>query len=173
VINQHIGTSELALMADHLAIRGRIGLAVLAAEFALDHLRPLPSFPVAQEAFDLAKRSFDGEFVDPDRFEDAVHDERHHGIAICAIHAKSKREISAWLTIQSALLYIASHVYRAVGQLPGPQVSEVDEHILDHLDKDLRAISPAGLKVLAKAAGILERNEGLSFAQLKAAIRKI
>jgi len=52
--------------------------------------------------------------------------------------------MSAWLALESALLYIAFHAYRALGQVPTPLVSEVDERALDVLYKDLRAISPAG-----------------------------
>src|SRR2546430_16095785 len=106
MIKQLKGTSELALMAEHLPVRGRIGLAVMAAELALPQLKPLPNFPVAQKAFELARRSFDGEPVDPDSFEDAIHSEDDEGVSICAMHAKVQPEISAWLALQGALLYI-------------------------------------------------------------------
>ena len=145
MIKQLRGTSELALMVEHLPVRGRIGLVVMAAELALPRLKPLPNFPVAKEAFELARRSFDGEPVDPDSFEDAIYSEHGEGVGVCAIHAKSQPEISAWLVLESALLYIAFHTYRALGQVPTPLVSEVDEPVLDELDKDLRVISPGEL----------------------------
>jgi hypothetical protein len=172
VSDQIKGRSELALMAEHLPVRGRIGLAVMAADLALHHLEPLRSFPLAQKAFELARCSFDGGPVDPDRFEEAIHNERDEGIAICAQHAKSEPEISAWLALGSALLYVAFHAYRALGQFPTPLVYDVEEDELDALDGYLKAISPGSFGTLGKAVRILERNEGLSFAQLKAAISK-
>ena len=65
MIKEYEGTSELALMAEHLPVRGRDGLALIVAELALDHLKPLVTFPIAQKAFELARRSFDGEAIWP------------------------------------------------------------------------------------------------------------
>jgi hypothetical protein len=129
-------------------------------------------FPVAQHAFDLAKRWFDGERLDPDQFEDAIHDDRDTGVDICAQHAKSEPEISAWLALESALLYVAFHAYRSVGQQPTPLVSEVEEDELDTLEKCLRAISPASIDTVLRAATFLAQDGRLSFAHLKTAIGK-
>jgi hypothetical protein len=69
---QFKGTSRLAQLADELPVRSRIGLALLAADLALNQLRSSHDFPTAQAAFELTRRWYDGDRFPPDLFEDAL-----------------------------------------------------------------------------------------------------
>jgi hypothetical protein len=46
---------------------------------------------------------------------------------------KTQEETSAWVALDSAVANVAFQAYREVGQFP--ELSEVDETILDELDK--------------------------------------
>jgi hypothetical protein len=162
------GAPHLAWLARQLPARARIGLAVVAAHLALDRLRDHPNYTIALNAFDLARRWFDGERFDPDRFEDAIHDEHHEGLDTCAYHARSTDERSAWSILGNAVAYTAHHAYQGTGTDPSPAVSEVDESIVDEIDALLRALSPDATKRMTEAAKYLETEPAASFAQLSA-----
>jgi len=164
------GESPLARLADPLPARARIGLAVVAADLALAHLRDSPDLSVAHTVFELARRWFDGARFDADRFADALDPESGRATEICAVEAKTQEERSAWLALDSAVAYVAFHAYRELGQIPAPGFSEVDETILDELDKAMRAISPGFMKTMKKAAEYLAGEPGASFPQLKPAM---
>jgi hypothetical protein len=167
---QFKGSSPLALLADSLPVRARIGLALVAADMALDRLKSSHDLPFARRTFELARGWYDGKRFDLYQFEDAIAHEYDRDLTICAIEAKSKEEKSAWLALECAVLYIAFHAYQAAGEHPSPMVSEVDETVLDDLDKWLRKILPTFMSTETKAAGHLEQQPGASFAQLKSMI---
>jgi hypothetical protein len=164
------GTSQFALLADSLPVRARIGLTLVAADVALDRLKSSPHFPIARAAFDLARRWYDGQRFDPELFEDAVAPESGRGVALCAVEAKSEDEEAAWGAVDCAALYTACHAFRALGKLPSPLVSEVDEDVLDELDKSLHLVSPDLIITVLKAAEYLKRDPDVSFSQLKSSI---
>jgi hypothetical protein len=167
------GTSPFALLADRLPVRARIGLTLVASDLALRELKSSPNFPIARTAFERARRWFDGDRFNPDLLADAVSSERDKGTTLCELEAKSEPEISAWGVLGSALAYTAFHAYRATGDCPDPMVSEVDENVLDEIDKSMRIIAPDFIITMKKAAGILERIPELSFAQLMAEVSKV
>lgn len=161
------GESPLARLADPLPVRTRISIALIAADLALAQLRDSPDLSVARTAFELARRWFDGARFDPDQFADALDPEFDRGTADCALEAKTQEEASAWVALDDAVAYVAFHAYRELGRLPAPEFSEVDETILDELDKALRSISPEFMETMKEAAEYLEGEPGASFAQLK------
>ena len=161
------GARPLARLADHLPVRARVGLAVLAAELAVNHLRPSPNYPVASTAFDLARRWFDGERFDSDLLEDSIAAPSGDGALACEIQAKSKAEKSAWLALVSSVLYTAFHAVRERGEPPSEVIAEVNETVLDEIDEFLRPISPAFMKTMERAAKYLEQEPEASFAELK------
>jgi hypothetical protein len=163
------GTSQLARLADDMPVRSRIGLALVAADLALSRLRPSHDFPIAQAAFDLPRRWYDGDRFSPDRFEDAICHDSARGLLLCALATQSEQEIAAWSVLASTLFYTAFHAYQATGEFPSPGVSEVEEDELDEVDKQLRLISPALINVVIKAAGVIRQHPDISFARLSRA----
>src|SRR5262245_60486105 len=103
------GTSPLAIIADTLPVRGRIGIVVMMGALALERLESAPDFPVAQAAFDLCRRWFDGERFDSDRFDEAYYDEFGYGLAQAANNARSKSELATWAVLASAMKYVELH----------------------------------------------------------------
>jgi immunity protein Imm6 of predicted polymorphic toxin system len=167
------GTSPLALRAKSLPVRARVGLTLVAAESALDHLKSSHNLPIARAAFEIVRRWYDGERFDPDHFADAIHGECNEGIDICAQEAQSEPDIFSWLVLESALLYTAFHAYRAAGEYPSPRFFDVDEHLLDELDRELRAISPGLVDKVARAAEYLKQHPDASFARLKSKLSQV
>jgi hypothetical protein len=164
------GKSQFALLADSLPVRARIGLTLVAADLALDRLRSSRHHPIARAAFELARRWYDGQRFDPDLFEDAIAPESGRGVALCAVEAESEDEEAAWGTVDCAALYTAFHAFRALGKSPSPLVSEIDEDVLDELDKSLHLVSPDLIVRVLKAAEYLRHDPGASFSQLKSSI---
>jgi hypothetical protein len=167
---QFKGTSQLALVAEDLPVRSRIGLTLVAADLALNRLRSSHNFPIAQAAFELPRQWYDGDRFPPDLFEDALWNEHDRGLCLCEIAAKSEREKAAWCVVGSAILYTAFHAYQAIGGFPSAVVSEVEENELDELDRELRLISPALINVVIKAADVIRQHPDISFAQLKSSL---
>jgi Immunity protein Imm6 len=167
---QFKGTSRLAQLADELPVRSRIGLALVAADLALNQLRSSHDFPTAQAAFELIRRWYDGDRFPPDRFENAICDEYDRGLALCVLGAPLERDQAAWSVLASALLYTAFHAYQAVGEFPSAVVLEVEEDELDELDKQLREISPTLISVVTKAADVIRQHPDISFARLKSSV---
>jgi hypothetical protein len=164
------GTSQLARLADDLPVRSRIGLALVAADLVLSRLRSSDNFPFAEAAFELLRRWYDGDRFPPDRFEDAICDERDKGLVSALWAAQSESEEAAWRVVGSAVLYTAFHAYQDVGEVPSPGVSEVDETELDELDKQLRLISPALINALINAADVLRQQPDMSFPRLESSL---
>lgn len=167
------GFSPLVSLADGLPIRARIGLAVIAAGLATHQLRSSPDFPIAYAAFDLTRRSFDGERFDPYLLEDSLASESGDGAVHCEVEAKSKEENAAWLALISSVLYIAHHACRELSEFPSEMICEVDETELDEIDKFLRPISPASMKAMQKSAECLKQELGASFAQLRPQVAEL
>jgi hypothetical protein len=169
MISRFKGTTPLALLAKDLAIRARIGLALLGGRLALAHLKSSPALNVGCAVFEVVRRWFDGERFDPDQFRQVLDPECGRGTSWCAADAKSAEEKSAWQALDSAVAYIAFHAYREVRHFPSAGLSEVDETELDHIDNSLRAISPSFMQSMATAAAYLKREPNASFVQLKSA----
>jgi immunity protein Imm6 of predicted polymorphic toxin system len=166
--SQTVGHSQLAELAGGLSDHAQVGLALLAGDAALDHLKSSREVRTGHAAFDLARRWYDGEETTPRQIEEALQNEDDEGVIPAAQAAASDRERAAWLALASALLFIAYQAYRARGEHPGPLVSEVREDELDELDRQLRALSPDLPGTLTKAAALLRQDPALSFSQLKA-----
>lgn len=164
------GESPLARLADPLPVRTRIGIAVVAADLALTHFRDSPDLSVAHTVFELARRWFDGARFDAHQFADGLDPEYDRGTGMCSLEAKTQDETSAWLALDSAVAYVAFHANRELGRLPAAELSEVDETVLDELDKTMRAISPEFMKTMKTAADYLQREKRVSFAQLNGVI---
>jgi len=163
------GTSALAGLADSLPVRARIGLALIAADIALDSLETSRNLPEAASAFDLARRWFDGEAILPDQIQDTLHGE-YSGLSLTLVSVHEKQEQAGLLTLGSALLYTAYHAFRRTGGTPNASVNEVDERELDEIDKSLQIIAPAAMDRLRAAAQYLEKHPNVSFRDLKAGI---
>ena len=163
MIREFKGASELAILADDLPVRARVCLTLLAADLALHYLQSSPDVSLARDAITLARRWHDGEIVDPHSFEDAFASEDDTGIAHAAIRARS-----AWLVVQSAILYTAHHAFRTAKQDPGALVNEVNERVLDQLDKDLRALDPSSMALMTRAAAYLRQHQAAPLDELKA-----
>jgi hypothetical protein len=166
------GTSDLARLAQQLPARGRVGLAVVMACLALNRLRGLPDYSLARHAFELTRRWFDGERFDPDRFEDTLQDDDNEGIDKRMFFAQSSHERATWVMLGNAVAYTAFHAYQAIGKCPGPLAGEIDESNLDDIDKELRAVSPHFIRIVAQAAECLEEDPAISFAQLRAKLSR-
>lgn len=164
------GTSQTAVLADDLPARARVGLALVAAKLALPLLSHSPNAPLAKRIFELARRWHDGEAIAPNLFVDTLEPEEGVGIALAELNAPSDQERLAWLALACAAYYAAHHAHVQVGYPPSETVCEVDERILDELDRASRTLSPAFMQVMALAAGFLKRRPNASFAEIQMAI---
>ena len=162
--------TPLARIAADVSERSRVGIALLAADFALGQLESSHNFPYGRAGLALARRWYDGETIDPCLMEEALHSEEDEGIDLCEQEAKSERERAAWHALATALAYIAFHAYKAIGRLPGSLICEVNEHELDELSDQLVALSPNVMKRLAEAADLLRSNPSMSYGQLRSMI---
>jgi hypothetical protein len=165
------GTSEFALLADQLPMRARVCLALFAAHIALHHLQSSPDFRRARDGLNLAINWQRGEPIDPDTLEDALEHEED-GLVFASLKARSEEERLAWCVVQYAIYYAAYHAFRAANRDPWGATSEVDEVALDHLDKDLRALDPSSMTLMARGAAYLEQHPNVTLAQLEAQISK-
>jgi hypothetical protein len=84
------GESPLARLADPLPVRTRIGIAVVAADLAVTHLRESTDLPIARACFELARRWFDGARFDPHQFADTLSPEYDRGTADRSLDAKTQ-----------------------------------------------------------------------------------
>lgn len=158
---------DLARLTQLLPARGQIGLTAVLAYLALNHLRGMPDYPLAQHAFELTRRWFDGERFNPDRFEDALQDEDNEGIGKFEHVAPTKEARAAWTLLGDAVAYTAFLAYQTTGQHPSPGICDVDESCLDDFDRSIRAVSPQFVNVIAEAAEYLREEPEASFVQLK------
>ena len=163
------GTSPLAVLADRLPVRARIGLALVAGDIALRFIEAPLNRQVSVSALDIARRWFDGKRIDPDRIQDALYDEES-GLSLILQSVDNKQDKAAMMTLGSVLLYTAYHAYQHTGGTPNGSVCEVDERELDEIDKWLRVIAPAAMDILRMAAQHLESRPDISFRALKAEI---
>jgi Immunity protein Imm6 len=164
----HKGESPLALIADGLPARGRIGVVLMMADLALSRLHGSPDFPFARSAFDLCRRWYDGERFDPDRFEEAYADEDGGGLAGGAMNARSQSELTAWNVLASAIMYIAFQARRELGRYPAPMLSEMESDELNQMYRHMQTISPMFIETARRAAKLLGQKQEPSFDQLKA-----
>lgn len=163
------GESPLTRLSDPLTVRARVGLAVVAADLALTHLRDSPDPLLTRTIFELARRWFDGARFDADRFADVLDPEYER---TCKLRSRGQmqEEASAWTALADAAAYVGFHAYDELGQCAAPGFSELDETILDDIDKSMRPISPEFMKTMKTAAGYLQREARASFAQLNGVI---
>lgn len=159
------GSSDLARLALQLPARGRVGLAVVMACLALNRLRGQPDYSLARHAFELTRRWFDGERFNPGRLEDTLQDDDDEGIDTRKDFSQSPHERATWVMLGNAVAYIAFHAYQSIGRYPS--ICYVDESNLDDIDKELRAVSPHFVRVVAQAAECLKEDPAVSFAQLR------
>jgi hypothetical protein len=167
-----MGTSRLALIAEPLSARQRVGLALLAAELSLERLKSSPNYGTGLNAIELAKKWYDGKPVDPHLLEEALHDEEDEGVLNAEILSKTGHERTAWRVLASALYYIAWHSFLAAGQMPGALVTDVEEHELDELDEQLRKLFGELPRVLLNAPELGRQRSPRSFAELKSMISR-
>lgn len=72
--------------------------------------------------------------------------------------------------LDCATLYIANHAYSEVAGHPNSIICEFDETAFDEIDKWLRSISPAFMKIMKAAAEYFDRDPRASFPHLKGVI---
>src|SRR4051794_32026793 len=164
------GTTPFAKLAYALPPRQRVGLALVAGDLALATLKQLPKYQMGRDAFELARRWYDGEPVDLSRFEQAIHDESDHGLDINAQEAKSEREKVAWMALDTAVACAGHYGYEAIGEMATPIIYEMtEEGILDSLDDLLRRLFSSMPNTMIEAAAYLREHSGhVPFSQLKA-----
>jgi hypothetical protein len=170
MIKQFKGTGPLALRADRLPARPRVGLMLIRAQLALDSLRLSHDFPIAHSAFELARRWYDKDRISPTQIEDALAHEYNKGVVDCELAARSEPELSAWLVIEDTLLYTAFHATKEAGEHPSSLISNVEENIFDDFEGHMRGLSPMTVDFLFQAADLLSHCPHASFAQLKSMI---
>jgi len=157
----------LANLAASLPPRARVGLALMGAFFALDYLKESADFLVAQQAFRLARRWYDSRAVYPEAIENTILNEHQDGILFCELRAKTKIEQIAWLALVTAVAYTAFHAYKARDEMPGPLITEVDEHALDLLNEYLDTLIPSAINAMTTAAEYLRADPSIQFDDLE------
>ena len=163
------GKSRLAMLADTLPIRARISLALLAADVALRHLQTSPDFGLARDALIPVSNWHQGERVDLDRLESML-DAEETSLSFAALRGqdRSEREFRAWCVVGNAVDYVAYHAFRAENRTPWSSLSEIDEGVLDSLDRDLRALEPSSMTLIARAAAYLKQDPDAPLSRIKA-----
>ena len=170
---EYKGTSELALLADGLPVRARVGFTLLAADIALQHLQRSPDFHLARKTLTFALNWQKGARVDLDKWEGMLDDEET-GLAWAEVRAqaRSKEESLAWCVLTDAIYYAAYHAFRAANRPLSGMFDNLDEDVLDSLDRDLRALAPSSIMLMPRAAAYLRQHPEISFARLKAQMSK-
>jgi hypothetical protein len=167
---QFKGNGILALRADRLSSRSRVGLMLIGAQLALDRLRLFQGFPIAQSAFDLARRWYDNDRISSDQIEDSLIPEYNKGVTDYEVAAQSQPELSAWLVLEDMLLYTAFHATKQAGEHPSSLIANVEENIFDDFESHMRTLSPKGIGFLFQAADLLNDHPQASYADLKSKI---
>jgi len=173
MIEESSDSSQLAIMADTLPVRARVCLALLAAGIALHHLRASPEFSVARDGLTLALMWQQGEPVDPDKLGQALEGEES-GIAFAMLRAEQRpeRELLAWYVFGDAIYYCAYHAFRAANRQGWGSIGEVTEEALDYLYRDLGALEPSSMPLMASAVAYLKQHPNVTVAQLEDEISK-
>jgi hypothetical protein len=166
------GASPLALITDGLPMHARIGVALVVADLALSRLEASANFPIARSAFELCRRWYDGERLDPARLADAYADEDGGGVVRGAMDARSQLELAAWGVLASALMYIVFQAHHEPGSSPTANVLQSEEDELDEMYRHMQAISPSFIETARRAARFLEQGKEPSFSQLKAILSR-
>ena len=157
-----LGSGPLAILAAPLPPRARVGLALVAATFGLNHLRAKTDFATAERAFSLSRRWYDGEAIEPQAIEDALYD-----ALVCETRAEEKLERPAWFVLTSAVGYTAFHAYRARNEMVGALISELGENVLDFLNEHMDSLFPVAINTLAGVAEYIKTNPAARFEQLE------
>lgn len=167
------GTSELAMLTDALPVHARVSLVLFVAERALQYLHSSPDFGLARDALALVSDWHHGKPIDLDGLECQLEDEET-SLSFAALRGKerSEGELRAWCVLGNAIDYVAYRAFRAANRTPWSSLSEIDESVLDHLDKDLRALEPSSMALMARAAAYLKQHPDVTLAQLQAQISK-
>jgi hypothetical protein len=169
MIREFKGTSQLAMLADALPVRARVCLALLAAELGLHHLQSSPDFRLARDALAMVLSWHQGERVDLDRLEHRLDaEETSLSFASMRAEARSAGEYRAWHVLANAIDYVGYHAFRAADRDPWSALGNIDERVLDSLDKDLRALEPSSMALMTRAAAYLKQHPDVRVARLKA-----
>jgi hypothetical protein len=162
------GTSQLAAVADALPVRARICLVVLIAEIAATHLQHSPEFSLASESLGLVRDWHDGKAVNLNRLEDLLEGEEMP-ITLAGIRARerSEEEVRAWILLTHSLYYAVFHIFSLVERPLEGSLDEVDETLLDYLDRDLRVLSPHSISDIISVAKHLSHYPDATLGQLK------
>ena len=165
--------SQLAMLADALPVRARICLALFAADVAFRHLQTSPDFRLARDALIPVLNWHEGEPVDLDRLESML-DAEQTSLSFAVLRGKerSEREFRAWCVLGNAVDYVAYHAFQAANRTPWSSLSEIDESVLDSLDRDLRALEPSLMTLIARAAAYLEQDPDAPLSGVKAHLFK-
>lgn len=168
------GTSELALLADGLPVRARVCFSLLAADIAMQRIQRSPDFHLARKTLTFALNWQKGAGVDLDKWEGMLDDEET-GLAWAQVRAKarSKEESLAWCVLTYAIYYAAYHAFRAASRPLSGVFNDLDEDVLDYLDKDLRALAPSSMGLMPRAVAYLRQHPEASFARLNAQMSKV
>jgi len=170
---EYKGSSELALLVDGLPVRARVCLTLLAADIALQHLQGSPDFHLARDSLTFALNWQKGEHVNLDKWVGMLDDEKT-GLAWAQVRAKarSKEESLAWCVVSFPIDYAAYHAHRAAKRCMPSSLCEIDEDLLDYLDRDLRTLAPSSMALMIRAAAYLNQHPNASFPQLKTQMSK-
>jgi len=159
------------MLTDALPLRARVSLALLAAETALQHLRSSPDFGLARDALILVSNWHQGESIDLDGLECRLDaEETSLSFAALRAQARSEGEFRAWCVLGNAIDYVGYHAFRAENRTPWSSLSEIDERVLDHVDKDLRVLDPSSTALMTRAAAYLKQHPDAPVAWLEAHI---
>jgi hypothetical protein len=169
MIREFKGTSQLAMLADALPVRARVCLALLAAELGLHHLQSSPDFRLARDALAMVLSWHQGERVDLDRLEHRLDaEETSLSFAALRAQARSEGEFRAWCVLGNAIDYVGYHALRAANRTPWSSLREIDERVLDDVDKDLRVLDPSSMALMTRAAAYLKQHPDIRVARLRA-----
>jgi hypothetical protein len=165
------GTSQLALMAEDLPLPARICLALFAALIGLHHLQQSPEIRLARQALRDALNWHQGNAVDLSRWEDLLEAEESATMfASQRARKRSEQEFRAWQVLGNSIDYVAYRAFRAENRRPRTALVDLDDTILDHVDKYLQALDPSSMALIARATAYLKEHPNAKLAQVKAQV---
>lgn len=141
----------------HMTIRGRAAFALTVADLVLPNIKGNPDATRrAYQALETAWRWVGGTPVTGDSLYQTLENENDQGLLIDEYNAPQD-VTSSWVTITTAIAYVAWHAYRQAGvrHMPSPMY-QVDEDALDQLLQfALQAPSVTADRLAALAESVL------------------